>query len=344
MTHRSSSAVSIGGGCGAVQVLIGLRPHISDLTGIIAVTDTGRSTGKVRSLANIPAPGDIRNALGTLAGDDSSFSRLIQHRMYMPKSEPLNGVAFGNLMLAALTQMSGDFGSAVETMRNMLGVDVRILPVTVHNTHICAELVDGTMIAEELNVRALGKPDIRRVFIQDRMARAYRPGVEAILGADLVTIGPGSLFTTVLACLAFDEISSAIHDSKATTVYVCNNTTQPGQTDGYSLADHVYQVKTYLNGRLDYVLLNSRAPSEALRAAYARDGVQVLLPTDDEVRRIERMGPRVIVRDLAQLTEDKRDLYDKQDSIRHDPEALGAVLMDILEQPRPVSAPVAALA
>ncbi|HQV69574.1 MAG TPA: YvcK family protein [Thermoflexales bacterium] len=326
------SAVSIGGGCGAVQVLLGLRKHTANLTGIIAVTDTGRSTGKVRSLANIPAPGDVRNALGTLAGDDTTFAKLIQHRMLVPKSEQLNGVAFGNLMLAALTQMSGDFGEAVNAMRQMLGVDIRILPVTTHNTHICAELVDGTMIAEELNVRALGKPDIKRVFIQDRMARAYAPCVDALLGADLITIGPGSLFTTVLACLAFDEVSQAIQKSPAKTVYVCNNTTQPGQTDGFTLADHVDQVKTYLNGRLDYVLLNTRAPSDALRMAYQRDGVEVLLPTDDEVKRIEKMGPKVIVRDLAQLTEGKRDLFDKQDSIRHDPDTLGAALMEILNE------------
>jgi uncharacterized cofD-like protein len=209
-------------------------------------------------------------------------------------------------------------------------VDIRILPVTTHNTHICAELVDGTMIAEELNVRALGKPDIKRVFIQDRMARAYQPCVDALLGADLITIGPGSLFTTVLACLAFDEVSQAIQKSPAKTVYVCNNTTQPGQTDGFTLADHVDQVKTYLNGRLDYVLLNTRAPSDALRMAYQRDGVEALLPTSDEIKRIEKMGPKVIARDLAQLTEGKRDLFDKQDSIRHDPDALGAALMEIL--------------
>lgn len=341
MSTHSLSAVAIGGGCGAVQILLGLQQYLTDLAGIIAVTDTGRSTGKVRSLASIPAPGDIRNALGTLAGEGSDFAQLIQHRMQVQKYEPLNGVAFGNLMLAALTQMTGDFGRAVDTLREMLGVQVRILPVTVHNTHICAELVDGTMIAEELNVRALGKPDIKRVFIQDRMAKAYGPCVDALLKADLITIGPGSLFTTVLACLAFDEIAGAVRSSPAKTVYVCNNTTQPGQTDGFSLSDHVYQVKTYLNGRLDYVLLNSRAPSEALREAYLRDGVEVLLPTSEEIRRIERMGPKVIVRDLAQLTDAKRNLFDKQDSIRHDPDAVAAALMEVL-QGAPTGTPVTA--
>lgn len=330
MNANDLAAVAIGGGNGAVQVLIGLRQYLRRLTGIIAVTDTGRSTGKVRSLANIPAPGDIRNALGTLAGEETAFAKLIQHRMDVPHYETLNGVAFGNLMLAALTQMTTNFGEAVRQMQSMLGVSVNVLPVTTHNTHVCAELVDGTMIAEELNVRRLGKPDIKRVFIQDRMARAYQPCIDAVLNADLITIGPGSLFTTVLACLAFDEVSQAIQQSKAKTVYVCNNTTQPGQTDAFSLSDHVYQIKTYLGNRLDYVMLNATAPSDALKHAYAADGVEVLLPTDDEVRRIERMGPKTIVRDLAELTDRKRALYDKQDSIRHNPAAVAAALMELM--------------
>ena len=215
-------------------------------------------------------------------------------------------------------------------MRKMLGVSIQILPVTTHNTHVCAELVDGTLLEQELNVRALGKPAIRHVFIQDRMARAYPPALEAISQADLITIGPGSLFTSVLACLAFDELSAAIQHSHAKTVYVCNNTTQPGQTDGFNLYDHVCQIKGYLNGRLDFVLINSRAPSEQLRAQYAKDNVAVLLPTGAELEHIRALGVTAIVRDLAQLTDGKRELWDKQDSIRHDPDAVAAALMELM--------------
>lgn len=331
--QNNLNVVAIGGGGGTVQVLTGMRNYTPHLTGIIAVTDTGRSTGKVRELALIPAPGDIRNALGTLAGENSAIEQLIQHRLKVPHFQQLDGVAFGNLMLAALTQMKGDFGLAVEAMREMLHVDVRILPVTTHNTHVCAELVDGTMIEQELNVRALGKPPIKHVFIQDRMARAYKPCLEAIAKANLITIGPGSLFTSVLACLAFEELSAAIQASRAKVVYICNNTTQPGQTDGLGLFDHVYQINTYLKGRLDYALLNSRVPSDALRAVYAKDGVQVLLPSDDDVAQIKALGVNVQVEDLAQLTAGKRELYDKQDSIRHDPAAVAAALMRLLSQP-----------
>jgi uncharacterized cofD-like protein len=169
------------------------------------------------------------------------------------------------------------------------------------------------------------------VFIQDRMAVAYERCIDALLEADLITIGPGSLFTTVIACLAFSDLSRAICESRAKVVHVCNNTTQPGQTDGFHLADHVQQVMMYVRGRLDYVLLNSRAPSSSLRQAYAQEGVHILLPDDDQLQRIERMGVKPIVRDLAHLTDGKRHLFDKQDSIRHDPSALASALMELLD-------------
>ncbi len=328
---KSIKAVSIGGGCGAVQVLLGLSKYLDDLTGIVAVTDTGRSTGKVRNLANIPAPGDIRNAIATLATDERFVAQLMQHRLDVPNYEPLNGVAFGNLMLAAMTQMTGHFGQAVSLLQNMAGVKATILPVTTHSTHICAELMDGRVVEEEFHVRALGKPEIKRVFIKDKDAHAYEPCVDVLREADLITIGPGSLFTTVIACLAFEGIANAIQESKAKVVYVCNNTTQPGQTDGYKLFDHVRQITRYLGeGRLDAVLLNSRAPSAHAARLYAAEGVHVLLPTDEEVRCIEGLGVKPLVSDLAELSDTKRDLWQKQDSIRHDPDAVARVLMGLV--------------
>ncbi len=329
--NKTTKAVSIGGGCGSVQVLLGLSNHLDSLTGIVAVTDTGRSTGKVRALANIPAPGDIRNAIATLATNEAFMAQLMQHRLKVPNSEALDGVAFGNLMLAAITQMTGHFGQAVELMQNMAGVKANILPVTVSSTHICAELVDGQIIEQELAVRALGKPDIKRVFIQDKSAQAYEPCLRALREADLITIGPGSLFTTVIACLAFEDIAAAIRDSKGLVVYICNNTTQPGQTDGYSLFDHVRQISHYLGeGVLDYALLNSRAPSSHAARLYAADGVHVLLPTDVERARIEALGITPVVKDLAEISDMKRDLWQKQDSIRHDPSAVAEALMSLL--------------
>ena len=334
MGENGMNVVSIGGGLGAVQVMQGLKSHTDQLTGIIAVTDTGRSTGIVREFAQIPAPGDIRNALATLSADDGSLlSRVMQHRIVAPGDPKLDGMAFGNLFIAALTQMSDSFVKAIQQISDFLDVQADIFPVTEENTHICAELMDGTIVEEELNVRQLDKAAIKRIFVQNPEATVYPPCIDALRMADLITIGPGSLFTTVIACLAFKEIAQAIRDSSALKVYVCNTTTQPGQTDDYSLSDHVQQVVSYLGlGILDYVVLNSTQPSPALMDLYAREQVNVLLPTPDEIHKIKTMNVTPVLADVADTGSGKRALWQKQDTIRHNPELIAAILLNLMSE------------
>ena len=160
--------VCVGGGLGAPTVMAGLRAYTSDITGLIAVTDSGRSTGKVRIALDVPAPGDIRNALTVLAEGDPVLTRLFNHRFETDKSEDLNGMAFGNLFLAALTQQEGSFLVAVEEASRLLKLRGRVLPVTLYNTHLCAELTDGTVVETEVSVRATGKAPIERVFLRTR--------------------------------------------------------------------------------------------------------------------------------------------------------------------------------
>ncbi|MCY4018276.1 MAG: YvcK family protein [Chloroflexi bacterium] len=334
MVVNGMNVVSIGGGLGAVQVMQGLKSHTDQLTGIIAVTDTGRSTGIVREFAQIPAPGDIRNALATLSADDGSLlSRVMQHRIVAPGDPQLDGMAFGNLFIAALTQMSDSFVKAIQQISDFLDVQADIFPVTEENTHICAELMDGTIVEEEFNVRQLDKAAIKRIFVQNPEATVYPPCIDALRMADLITIGPGSLFTTVIACLAFKEIAQAIRDSSALKVYVCNTTTQPGQTDGYTLSDHVQQVISYLGiGVLDYVVLNSSEPSPELMELYARERVDVLLPTPHEVHNILTMNVTPVMADVADTRSGKRALWQKQDTIRHNPELIAAILLDLMSE------------
>ena len=326
--------VSIGGGLGAVQIMQGMQRHTSDLTGIIAVTDTGRSTGIVREFAQIPAPGDIRNALATLAlDDDSLLSRVMQHRIVAPGDPKLDGMAFGNLFIAALTQMSDSFVTAIDQISEFLDVQADIYPVTEENTHICAELMDGTIVEQEFNVRQLDKAAIKRIFVQNPEATVYKPCVDALREADLITIGPGSLFTTIIAVLAFKDISQAIRDSRAMKVYICNTTTQPGQTDGYSLSDHVQQVISYLGiGVLDFVVLNSSKPSPELMDLYARERVDVLLPTTHELHKILTMNVMPVEADVADTQSGKRALWQKQDTIRHNPELIASTLMELMTE------------
>jgi uncharacterized cofD-like protein len=326
------SLVAIGGGGGVSQVLLGARPYFDTLTAAIAVTDTGRSTGTARAVAAMPAPGDLRNTLAALARDPSSLlARLMQHRISSPQVPTLDGMAFGNLMIAALTQMTGDFAEAVEAAGLMVGTTARVLPISTVNTHLCAELEDGSIAENELAVRALNKAPIGRLYLSTPRAPTYPPVLQAIGQADVVVIGPGSFFTSVCANLLFDGMAEALRRTSATVVFVCNTTTQPGQTDKLSLADHVRRVVDLLGpGTLDYALVN-RAENLApeLVAQYLADGLRLLHPTDDELDRIAALGVQPLVRNFAETTEGKRTLWNKQDTIRHDPTLLGLALWKI---------------
>src|SRR5437763_10691626 len=229
--------VCVGGGLGAPTIMAGLRRYTEDITGLIAVTDSGRSTGKVRIALDVPAPGDIRNALTVLADGDPTLVALMNHRFATERSEDLDGMAFGNLFLAALTQQEGSFLRAVEEASRLLRLRGRVLPVTLYNTHLGAELADGTRVEGEVNVRGLKKAPIRRLYLSDDGVEPVGGAIEAIDAADLIVLGPGSLYTTVCACLLVKAISRAIARSGALVVYVANTTQHPGQTDGMSLSD-----------------------------------------------------------------------------------------------------------
>ena len=321
------SVVCVGGGLGAPTVMRGLKRHTDRITGLIGVTDSGRSTGKVRIALDVPAPGDIRSALVTLAEGDQTLRRLFQQRFRTDKSEDLDGMAFGNLFLAALTQQEGSFLGAVEAASRLLGVRGKVLPVTLYNTHLCAVLADGTVVEGEVNVRARGKAPIARVFLKDAHVDPTEGTVEAIAGADLITIGPGSLFTTLCACLLVPEIARAIARSDALVVYVANTTRQPGQTDGMTLADHVARLLEMLGGGLDVALLNDDPPPDDLRRHYAAQGLDYLDPTPAELAAIRALGVEPVTAPLIDKWSGPRRLWDKLDTIRHHPDRVADALM-----------------
>ncbi len=321
--------VAIGGGGGATQVLKAAQPFAGHLTAIIAVTDTGRSTGLARAIGGIPAPGDLRATLAAFA-TDPLMARLLQQRFSGAGLPQLEGMAFGNLLIAALAQVTGDFAAAVAQVHHMVGCAVDVLPVAAIDTQLCAALADGAIVVGELAVRGLDKPPIERLFLRDR-APAHPPALAAIRDADLVVLGPGSLFTTLLACLLFGGMADALHASRGKVVYIGNTTTQPGQTDGYSALDHVRRVTEELGPAvLDAVLLNCGRPSPAALARYAADGVQLLQPDDAEIAAIAALGVQPIARDLAEQADEQRVLWDKQDSVRHDPTKLSAALKELV--------------
>jgi len=244
-------------------------------------------------------------------------------------------MAFGNLFLAALTQQEGSFLGAVEEASRLLKLRGRVLPVTLYNTHLCAELTDGSIVETEVNVRGIGKAPIQRVFLKDTHVGATPGSVEAIASADLITLGPGSLYTTVCACLLVPEIARAIANAEGLVVYVANTTRQPGQTDTLSLSDHVRAVQDYLGGSgLDAVLVNDDPPPAHLRVHYAEKGLELLDPTPDELERIRALGVRPVTAPIIDKWSGPRDLWLKQDTIRHDPERVARALVDLVEQRR----------
>ncbi len=329
--HPHLRLVALGGGGGSAQTLLAARPFFADRAAIIAVTDAGRSTGAARMIADIPAPGDLRNVLATLAAEpDGPLARLMQCRLRSPRLPLLDGMALGNLILGGLTQMEGDLAAAVAIARQMLGCPEQILPVSTANVQLCAELVDGRQVTEETAVRALGKPPIRRVWL-DPPAAAHPPALAAIAAADLVVIGPGSFYTSLLATLCVDGIVDALRATPATVVFVVNTTTQPGQTDGMTIADHVSRMVEALGpGVLDVALINdAHALHPAVAARYAAAGLHPLYPGDADLRAIRALGVEPLVRDLAETDPGPRDLWQKADTIRHDPQTLGLALWKI---------------
>jgi uncharacterized cofD-like protein len=228
--------------------------------------------------------------------------------------------------------MTGSFETAVYEAGRLLQLRGRVLPVTLYNTHICAELEDGSVRSEEVAVRGLNKPPIKRLFLKHDNIRTPQQCIDAILEADLVTIGPGSLFTTVIACLLVGGIAEAIRDSHALRVYICNTTTQPGQTDGYTVSGHVQQVLNYLGqGNLDAVMLNTAQPPATAVARLAGDGVHLMPVTDSENERIRSLGVTPVLGHYIEAEDSQRALWNKQDSIRHDPERIARALCNLLE-------------
>lgn len=328
--------VCLGGGLGAPTVMTGMRAHTEDITGIIAVTDSGRSTGKVRIALDVPAPGDIRNALAVLAEGDPVLRRLFSHRFATAKNDELDGMAFGNLFLAALAQQEGSFLRAVEEAARLLAIRGKVLPVTLYNTHLCAKLADGTTVEEEVNVRAEGKARIERIYLRDADVKAAAGTCEAIEAADLITLGPGSLYTTVCACLLVPDIARAISEARGLVVYVANTTSQPGQTDEVSLSGHVAAVLDYLGGTgLDVALINNDPPPAHLRDHHAEQGMRYLDPTPEELAKIDALGVRVASAPVIDKWSGPRELWNKQDTIRHDASRLAEALVGLVaERPR----------
>jgi len=311
--------LAIGGGTGLPIMLEGSKTYSKNLTAVVTVTDSGRSSGVLREEFGILPPGDARNCLVALSETEEQEQELYQLFQYRFNRGSLEGMSLGNLLMTALTDITGSFEQAIKKASKILHIRGKVLPSTLANTHICAELEDNSYVEEEFNVRAVGKSPIKNVFLKTNDVPPFSEAVEEILKADIVVIGPGSLYTSLITNLLVTGIRNAIRNSKATKIYVCNIVTQPGQTDHYKVSDHIKAVIKYLgDGVLDYVIVNNNIPLKDILDKYQKEGAEVVLMDDG----VYNLKVNVKKADLVEDLNQKRVLWEKQDLLRHDPDKL----------------------
>jgi uncharacterized cofD-like protein len=258
---EAPKVVAIGGGTGLSTLLRGLKAHSPYITAIVTVADDGGSSGRLRRELGVLPPGDFRNCIAALADDEALITKLFQYRF--GQGSGLNGHSFGNLFITALAAVTGSFERALVEAGRVLAVRGRILPSTLENVTLVADLQGGetpalTRVRGESAIPKVGQP-IERVFLRPEGARAYPAAVRAILDADLIVAGPGSLFTSVLPNLLVNDIRQAVAASPAQRLYVCNVATQPGETDGFDVGRHVAALEQHVGpGLFPYVLANGR--------------------------------------------------------------------------------------
>jgi uncharacterized cofD-like protein len=309
--ERGPRVVAIGGGHGISTLLRGLKEHTRNLTAVVTVADDGGSSGRLREGLGILPPGDIRNCLAALSNDEALLTQLFQYRFSgMPE---LDGHSFGNLFITALTDITGSFEQAIAESGKALSVNGRVLPSTLRTVRLVADmripqLVNEVRVEGESSIPGMGG-SVRRVWLEPNNPPAFPPVLQAILKSELIVIGPGSLFTSLLPNLLVPELLAALRASRAVKIYVCNVATQPGETDSYSCQDHVHALEQHMGGQVfDVVLCNS---------SYEGD----LGPTSQWVR---ADGQRSVDPRLYSA-----DLLDSEHPWRHDAAKLANVIMDV---------------
>jgi uncharacterized cofD-like protein len=311
--------VAMGGGTGLSTLLRGLKQHSSNITAIVTVTDDGGSSGKLVKEKGMVPPGDIRNCLVALADAEKAMTDLFQHR-FKKDSGSLSGHSMGNLLIAALVdQANGDFEQAVESASSVLAIRGKVIPSTLEHVRLRALVEGGLEICGETAIVEAGRK-IRKVFLDPANVQAHPSALEAIADADLILIGPGSVFTSVIPNLLVPGLTDAIKASKAPKVYICNVMTQPGESDTFSASEHVTAVLNSVEMRIfDYVMINTTAPSEAVLETYREAGQNWVEPDADLIR---AMGLRVIAGHFMSVT----------DVVRHDPMRVAERLLRLVSR------------
>ena len=314
---RGMRVVAVGGGTGLSNLLTGLKAHTSNITAVVTVADDGGSSGRLREALDMVAPGDLTDCYAALS-DSPVLARLLLHRF--GRGEGLEGHTFGNLMLATLSEEQGGLGSAMQDIHEVLKVRGRVYPATTRPVTLVAELADGRTVRGESKFAAQIAPSrIERVRLEPENPSALTQVLEAVACAELIVLGPGSLFTSIIPALLTPDIARAVRESPAPVVYVASLMTEPGETDGLTLSDHVDAITRHLGRTPDWVLMNSDALDPEVQARYQNEGAQTLTlrGAGRDLRGRVRFAPLV-----------------RSGTARHHPRKLAEALVQLWDGPR----------
>ena len=323
--------VAIGGGNGLSTLLSGLKRFVNagetepiwleDLSAIVAVTDDGGSSGRLRDELQMLPPGDIRNCMVALSEDSQTLSKLFKHRFR--GDGDLGGHVFGNIFLAALTEITGDFAEAVKLSSEIIASKGHIYPATVADVRLAAELADGKIVRGETKIGLVGGM-IKRLFLEPADCKPLPETLAAIKNADVISVGPGSLFTSLLPPILVDGVADAIAGSRAVKIFICNLMTQPGETDGFTARNHIEIFQQYAPQiEFDFVVVNDHPISATQMEIYAGEGAgQIGVHGSISPETIE--GSEIVY----------GNLLDEGDKVRHNPERLAQVALLCALQPK----------
>jgi uncharacterized cofD-like protein len=327
--------VAIGGGTGLSTLLSGLKHFVSaapleerieSLSAIVTVSDDGGSSGRLREELQMLPPGDIRNCMIALSEDSNLLSRLFRYRFR--GSGDLAGHSFGNLFLAALTEVTGDFVEAVRLSSEVLASKGHIYPATVSDVRLVAELDDGRKVLGETQITA-SRSRIRQLWLEPEHCLPLPEAIKAIEEADVITLGPGSLFTSIVPNLLVAQVAQAIGAARATKMFISNLMTQPGETDGYDLGLHLQTVEQYAPQiYFDYVILNDRQISHTQADLYSADGAYQVQIEAGIAENLRRRGTEIV----------RADLLDESEMVRHNSQRLAQVVVQSAVRARMVPA------
>ena len=316
--NRGPKIVAIGGGTGLSTMLKGIKKITNNITAIVTVGDDGGSSGKLREELGVLPPGDIRSCIAALADDEDLVAKLFQYRF--KDCAGLSGHSFGNLFLTAMCSITGNMVNAVQESSKVLSIRGRVLPSTLDDMRLVAEMEDGSIIKGESNIPESGKK-IKRLFTEPAKCKPLEDTIIAIQEADIIILGPGSLYTSVIPNLLISDISRAVSEAKAKKIYVCNIMTQPGETDGFSVSDHIKTLIKHAKYEkiIDAVLVNTELPEELI-APYRDAGSE---PVDVDEKEISKMGIEIVQKNLIA---DKRFEDGHSSFVRHSPMRLARII------------------